>query len=382
MSILEFKSVLLVAVFLVSTAFGGEGARATPILPKQFAGWQIAGTAQSSHDPSAADPVNPALLKEYGFTDFESATYARDDGRKLTVKAARFADASGAYGAFTYYEMPQMLPEKIGDQGVSLNERVLFCRGNVLVDAVLSRVTAMSAAELRELSAALPLPSGGARNLPALSAYLPRQSLLKNSAKYLVGPVGLEKSGAPLPAPIVDFSAGAEVVLGTYRTSDGEATLMLISYPTPQIAAGHLRQIDGARVQQGTTALPPPAHFFDKRSGPIVVVASGPFSESEATSLLAAVNYDASVTWNENTFLSKRDNIGNLVWNALVLCGILMGFALVAGFAFGGFRILVKRLFPERIFDRRGEMEFISLNLTSAPQHPADSSVSSSIKAG
>jgi hypothetical protein len=94
------------------------------------------------------------------------------------------------------------------------------------------------------------------------------------------------------------------------------------------------------------------------------------------------VNYDASVTWNENTFLSKRDNIGNLVWNALVLCGILMGFALVAGFAFGGFRILVKRLFPERIFDRRGEMEFISLNLTSAPQHPADSSVSSSIKAG
>src|SRR4029077_14688303 len=108
--------------------------------------------------------------------------------------------------------------EKIGDQGVSLNERVLFCRGNVLVDAVLSRVTAMSAAELRVLSAALPLPSGGARNLPALLAYLPRQTLLKNSAKYLVGPVGLEKASAPLPAQIVDFSAGAEVVLGTYRT--------------------------------------------------------------------------------------------------------------------------------------------------------------------
>ena len=69
-----------------------------------------------SNDPAVADPANAALLKEYGFTDFESATYTREDGRKLTLKAARFADASGAYGAFTYYKLPQMLKETIPDQ--------------------------------------------------------------------------------------------------------------------------------------------------------------------------------------------------------------------------------------------------------------------------
>jgi hypothetical protein len=98
------------------------------MLPKQFAGWQIAKSIQNSKDPTSADPTNAALLKEYGFTDFEGATYTRDDGRKLTVKAARFQDASGAYGAFTFYKMPQMLNEKIGDQGDSLNERILFYR--------------------------------------------------------------------------------------------------------------------------------------------------------------------------------------------------------------------------------------------------------------
>ena len=97
--------------------------------------------------------MNAALLKEYGLTDFESATYTRDDGHKLNLKAARFADASGAYGAFTYYKMPQMLTEKIRDEGASLNERVLFFRGNVLVDAVFEKLSAMSAAELRELAA-------------------------------------------------------------------------------------------------------------------------------------------------------------------------------------------------------------------------------------
>src|SRR5207245_6535622 len=106
-----------------------------PILPQAFAGWQVGKSAPTSKDPATADPVNAALLKEYGFTDFDSATYTRDDGRKLTVKAVRFQDASGAYGAFTYYKMPQMQNEKIGDQGSSLNERVLFFRGNILVDA-------------------------------------------------------------------------------------------------------------------------------------------------------------------------------------------------------------------------------------------------------
>src|ERR1700688_4646153 len=70
---------------------------APPILPKEFAGWQ-AGTMQNSTDPAVADPANTALLKEYGFSDFAATTYTRDTGEKLTVRAARFQDASGAYG--------------------------------------------------------------------------------------------------------------------------------------------------------------------------------------------------------------------------------------------------------------------------------------------
>ena len=51
----------------------GADSAAPPILPKQFAEWQIQGAAQASKDAAAADPTNAALLKEYGFTDFEAA---------------------------------------------------------------------------------------------------------------------------------------------------------------------------------------------------------------------------------------------------------------------------------------------------------------------
>ena len=165
-----------------------DPASTAAFLPKDFGGWQMAGSPQSSKDPAAADAANPDLLKEFGFTDLESATYTRDDGRKLTVKAARFADATGAYGAFTYYKMPPMVTEQIGDYGASLNQRVLFFRGSILVDAVFEKLSVMSAAELRELAEALPLPSGGNRNLPPLAGYLPAQSRVKDSIKYVVGP--------------------------------------------------------------------------------------------------------------------------------------------------------------------------------------------------
>ena len=72
------------------------------LLPDAFAGWQKSSPAHSSANPADADKVNPDLLKEFGFNDFQDATYRKGD-RKIEIKAIRFADASGAYGAFTFY---------------------------------------------------------------------------------------------------------------------------------------------------------------------------------------------------------------------------------------------------------------------------------------
>ena len=383
-------SVLVLVVGLVGLALGNEAASSTPVLPKQFGGWQISGSSQASVDPAIADPVNAAVLKEYGFTGFESATYIRDDGRKLAIKAARFADASGAYGAYTYYKTRDMLSEQIGDGAASMNKRVLFYRGNIVVDAVFQELSAMSAGELRELADGFLLPEGNTRNLPDLPVYLPTQSYVKSTAKYVVGPEALKKMNPPISAELVDFNLGAEVVLGNYNSPGGEATLMLISYPTPQIAADHLRRIEAARQgssQPGNNM--PTANsailqgpIFDKRTGPMVVIAAGPLSQDEAKSLLASVNYDAKVTWNENTSFGKGASMAKLVMNGIILSLIIAGLALVAGVAFGGIRILAQRWFPGRGFDRVESREFISLHLSETPSETLGDTVSPSIKAG
>jgi hypothetical protein len=357
-----------------------------PVLPKTFGGWQMEGEAQASSDPALADEANAQVLKEYGFNNFENATYTRDDGRKLKVRAARFADASGAYGAFTFYKRPEMQNEKIGGQASSLNNRVLFYNGNILIDAVFDHLTAMSAAELRELAAALPMPRGGASNLPGLPAYLPKPGYVKNTAKYVVGAQALDKIGSPIPSQLVDFSAGAEVVLGNFNTGNGDGTLMLISYPTPQIATQHLKIIEAAHLasqQQQPGALPftEVGTFLDKRSGPIIAIAAGPYSTSDAKGLLDSVHYDADITWNENTYLDKKNNIANLVWNAAILSGILIGMGLIAGLAFGGLRVLLKKMGPK---GRTGEedIEFISLGLEESTEAAVGGNRSQPVPAG
>jgi hypothetical protein len=374
MRVSRFLALLLSVVSLVGISYAtapDTAAAAPPILPKQFAGWQIQGAPVASKDVNSADPTNAALLKEYGFTDFESATYKSDDGRTLKIRAARFADASGAFGAYSFYLQPEMAREEIGDQGASLNQRVLFYRGDIVVDAVFSELTVMSPAGLRELAGVLPRPSGNAGNLPPILAFMPHHGYAANTEKYAEGPLALRAIDSPLPADLVDFSASPEVALGQYSTASGAATLMLIEYPTPALAAEHLRRIDAARnaaTPEAGAAAETLGPFFDKRTGPIVAIAAGPLSQSDARTLLGAVNWDASVTWNENTYFDKKNNIANLLVNIILLCIIGGAITLATGLAFGGLRVFLRRYFPGPVFGHADQTEFISLDLREAPE--------------
>jgi hypothetical protein len=349
----RFLLAVLLCLGLSVSALGTDNAA---FLPHSFAGWTQAGSVKTTSNPAQADSAYPAVLKEYGFTDSETATYTRDDGRKLIIKAARFGDATGAYGAFTFYRQPVMKTEEIGTKAASANNRILFFRSNVLVDVNFDRVTEMSGAELRELAAVLPSAHGSADNLPSLPQYLPKKDAVENSAKYILGPQALLASHAPLTPEQIDFGTEPEVLYQDYTSHNGDLTLTVINYPTPQIAAARLKELDAARQANGSPLLA-------RRSGPLIDVVTGAVGSSDARDLLNSVNYEAEVTWSEATSLSKRDNIGNLIVAVFTLIGIILLISLIFGVFFGGIRVVTKRLFPDRFFDRPETMEIIQLHL-------------------
>lgn len=387
MKLPRFLGILALFGALLSSALAANPSRANPsqgppaaILPQQFGGWQMQGSVHSSNDPGVADSTNAAVLKEYRFADVAMATYTRDDGRTLKVRAARFADASGAFGAYTFYLQPDMRKENVGDQAASMGDRVLFYRGHILVDAQFSKESPMSGAELRELAGALPHPAGNSGNLPSFIQFLPQRDYVPNTQKYVMGPLALNALQPAVSADLVDFGSSAEVSSAQYNTPNGEATLTLISYPTPQLAAEHRRRINAAhqlgQTQAGESEVLCSGDFCDKRTGPIVAITTRA-SDSDAKSLLGRVNYEATVTWNTPSSDTQVRDLYMLILNIVILCAILAGLAIIAGVAFGGFRILMKRLYPDRVFDRPEQMEFISLHLTEAvvkgaSQNPGD----------
>ena len=350
---MNIKPLFTVACLLLSSVL--TYAKTPDVLPASFNGWQLdKASIKSGSDPASIDGADAAVLKEYGFVDFESASYARN-GRKMQIKAARFSDATGAFGAFTYYVQPQMQVEKIGDQGASSNSRILFFKGNLLVDVAVEHLSAMSGADLRALADALPRPKDNTGKLPALPGNLPSQSLLRNSSRYILGPEAMSRLGGLIPAQLIDFSKSPELAIGRYRTSQGEASVTLISYPTPQIARERMEAMQAAPLSGGP--------FYFKRSGPYVVAVSGNIPGDEAQSLLASVNYDADVTLLQPTKPKPVEDRAGFIAALVLLCVITVLGAFVFGFVFGGIRVLANRFFPNRVFSRTESAEIIRLNL-------------------
>ena len=347
---------------LADSASPAQSKPPAAFLPSTFAGWELSGAPRLGTDPRQIDSASSRVLTEDRFTGYELASYKRDD-RMLTIKAAQFADAAGAYAAFTFYRQPLMRAEEVGTLAASLNDRVLFFSGNLLVDAQFDHVTAMSGAQLRELAARLPQATGPTAALPTLPNYLPRNQLAPQTARYLIGPeacVALNIEPSPL---LIDFSKSPELLWARVNgEAPASAEILLIAYPTPHIAMDRLHVLE----QQLRPANPETngAQTIEmKRSGPIVAVIRGNISRAAAVRILDGINYDANVTWSENTGQGKRENIGSLVLAAFALAGILFLLSVGAGAVFGFGRYLLPRFRAKKQGETHDDGGMIRLDL-------------------
>jgi hypothetical protein len=346
-----------------STQGAAPAAQAAALLPTDFAGWTKNGPTETGTTPDAADRANADVLKEYGLKDFAVAHYDHGGGR-ATVRAMRFADATGAYGAFTFYRKAEMRTKDIGKGGAlnaSANE-VLFWNGQTLFDATFDHAGSAEIAALKQMAAAMPQMGGPEGLAPSLPNYLPHELLDANSVRYAIGPLAYARGGGALPPELIDFSLDAEAVTGQYTARDGKGTLTVLEYPTPQMAKARAKAIDDllkTRSLPGSNAVAQSVH----RSGPLVVVTSGNFSSKEAQDVLARVKYEAAITWNHpEGYVNEVRKTARLLLGILYLTGILGAGALLLGLFLGGGRALV-RVMRGKSASTLNEEQFITLKL-------------------
>jgi hypothetical protein len=339
------------------------------LLPDAFAGWVAAGPAKKLADPSEADSANAAALKEYDFDEGATTEYKRS-GETLTLRLLRFHDASGAYGAYSFYRQNGWPKEEIGTGATSDHNRVLFWVGDTVVDANFSRIGPMSGSELRELAAEIPTPDGPRALAPPVLASLPKDQLDGQTTHYALGPAGYAGAGGVLPPDLVGFDRGAEAVTASYKLRSGPATLTVIDYPTPQMAMAQEPKIRAylKAGSQAQPAWPKPLQDSDaaslevKRSGPLVAIVSGDAVPEESHKLLAVVHFESDVTSIPQPTESEVAKTGKLLLGIAALVIIGCSAALLLGFFLGGGRALW-RVAHGRPASTVYDEEFISIDL-------------------
>lgn len=320
-----------------------------PHLPSIFAGWAPAGPPANVTDAASVDAANAAALQEYGFTGAALATYKRGS-ETLTLRVLRFDDASGAYGAYTFYRQNGWPKEEIGSGSASDHNRVLFWKGNLFVDAQFSHISPMFGGELRDLAGQLAVPGGNRALLPPILAELPTVSLIGETTHYALGPAGYAGAGGVLPPALVGFDRGAEAITANYDLPSGIATLTIINYPTPQMAAAQETKIR-AYIQAGShaqPAWPKPLQNSDqaslevRRSGPLVALVSGDAIPIESHRLIESVNYEATIANIPMPVQSQAVLASRFLIGVALLIVIGAGAAILLGVFFGGGRALVR----------------------------------------
>jgi hypothetical protein len=368
----HYISLSLVTVLLSLAAISTP---AQAVVPDSFAGWNCNG--RSAFNPAmpseiasqTASSVGNDILAEYGFVAGEQCEYTHGS-EKLGVQVYRMKDPTGAYGLYSYMLSADLPNGGLTERSAVGTARALALEGNLLLDI---RGTDLPKRE-KDLKALVAVVKTHAEEgpFPTLPNQMPEEGMIERSDHYLLGPAALYQFVPLAGGDWLGFSQGAEAESARYRMEGHEVTLLLVDFPTPQTAAKHLNDIQQRFHANAAAPDATSSPLFAKRSMTLLAIVSGARTKAEADALLKQVASSEEITWNEPTFQFKEPSITAMIASTIIGAGVICMFAIVSGIAFGGVRLVVKRYFPDKVFDRSSHLQVLQLGLGSKPINSED----------
>ena len=342
------------------------GAAAEPaLLPDHFGPWVADGPSRvrSGQDLfKGGGDVEPGTLPEAGLLVQETRSY-KNGKEEVELTLYKFKDPSGAYEFYTNIIFPGMKAAGIGDESAFEPQNGVILVGNTVVS-----VGHFSNPKLEGLADLLTVVKAHADKtpFPPLKSYLPVTWRVFGTERYALGPVGFRAAMDSLGqgaysdlADHVGFQLGAEAIFAKYQGAHGSGVLLLLEYPTPQLAEQHLHHLEetlpAAAKQSGVTV---------ERKASLLSLVFEPTSAMHAQAIRDEVNYNTEVTWNEPSHTATDPPMVVIMVKIFLFTGLFLGFATGAGIAFGGLRVVIKRLFPGKVFDRPRDIEVLQLGLS------------------
>jgi hypothetical protein len=283
------------------------------------------------HAPQTLALPDRELLTEYGLEATETAEYTTvpeaPEKKRFNATAWRLADSTYAYALYQSKRPPGATASDFSANAARTSDGVLFAFGNYVF---LFTGGQPDPADLEFLYNSLPRFANAP--LPILLGLFPKEGIVPNSERYILGPVSLQRFAPEIPPSTAAFRLGAEAQLVKYKNPKGDISLAVFSYPTPTMARD--QTVEFQKLPMAMV----------KRTGSLIAVALNPVDRDTAERLLGRINYQADVTLNEKPAGADLKRFGGQLMSMVALAGILMCVCVIAGVGFGGFRVIAKKL--------------------------------------
>ncbi|MDE3137988.1 MAG: hypothetical protein KGL59_15510 [Acidobacteriota bacterium] len=364
---------LLLAILVMAV----HPAAAQNLLPTHFAGWQTVPGSVATATLDTLPPENAALFRACHEQSAERRSYQKN-GQTIAVTLYWMGDPSYGYSVYSL-----LRPQPATDYRPSPHSAIGPGEAMILVGNLLADVTGKNlpayAHDFSALVAAIQ-PHASSEPYPSIWQYLPSAHFVAHTDRYALDLETLsralnEVSGRAWPSgDWLGFDDEVEAEVATYDVAGRKLTLMLASYPTQQVAAEHVKNMEQLFVinpEPGAQTNARPV-LYARRIGSIVGFVSGAQDAKEANLLLREIRYQTVVTWNEPGFKLTDLTMADYVVGAVLGTMTLLLISLVVGVALGFIRVGIKRMLPGVVFDRRRSIEIIQLGLSSKPIDPTD----------
>jgi hypothetical protein len=279
-------------------------------------------------------------------------------------------DPTAAYGVFTYFRQPNATTSKLTQFATVSPTLALIVVGNFLLEVTGQRLDRSTEA-LQALVASVK-PKADPRPYPSIAEHLPPTGLIPGSERYALGPLAMQKYLPFGSGDWIGFSQGAEAVLARYRKGGEEVTVLIAEYPTQQIAAKRFDAMTPVVHPDPPAPLNVNRAVGSLREADLIALAFAPRAGAFPDGLLREINFGHYVTSNEGKFKATELSMPVYIVGAFIGAGAIMLLAIFSGLGFAVVRIVVKKFFPDKVFDRRKDMEVIQLGLSDRPVNMKD----------
>lgn len=349
---------------LASVARGQQRPAAIALVPA--ADWRLVSSRTADVETVGQFGGDPAIDREYGVESLEIRSYELG-GSIVEAVVEASPDPTTAYGLLTYYATGAIAMTWGQARAFVGPDAVLMAYGRYFfrIPRGSGAASKISENDLRALMFMLVRSHPMALQdvfLPIDS--LPRKGLIAGTEKYLLGPEAARHVLPSFRTDLLGFSQGAEVQMGAYSAEGGgRATVLAITYPTPQMARARYGEIESILdLNQERDA----HSVYGKRLGSFVIIVLGANSAVTAKTLTDAFTVSGGIVPNERYPGDKPITIQmmELIVNNLLFAMILAGVAMGGGFLVFILKRVARKFFPENEWVQADEGSLTVLRLS------------------